>query len=244
LIELVSDATVASGRHAGLTPAKIAVLSWPGQPEFPEDETSGVHWVHAEDWMTYQKRTFVTPGFPGYISGHSTFSRAAAEVMTAFTGSKWFPHGLGSYTITHLINEAGPTQPVTLQWASYYDAADQVGLSRIWGGIHPPVDDFTGRVVGSQVGKGAWELALKFFDGSVINSEVRLLARQLDSSNLELRFNAVRGLYYRIQTAANVDGPYSDGGAPGQRALEASVTSRNSLADPQKFFRVSASLTP
>ena len=31
--------------------------------------------------MPYQKRTFVTPAFPGYISGHSTFSRAAAEVL-------------------------------------------------------------------------------------------------------------------------------------------------------------------
>jgi hypothetical protein len=119
LIELVTDTSVSSGRHPGLTPGKIALHCWPGQPESPEEETSGVQWVHAEDWMTYQKKTFVTPGFPGYISGHSTFSRAAAEVMTAFTGSKWFPHGLGSYTITRLVNEAGPTQPVTLQWASY-----------------------------------------------------------------------------------------------------------------------------
>jgi hypothetical protein len=44
-------------------------------------------------------------------------------------------HGLGSYTITKLINEAGPTEPVTLQWASYYDAADQVGPADL-GGIH------------------------------------------------------------------------------------------------------------
>jgi hypothetical protein len=182
LIELVTDASVASGHHFGLTPGKIAVLSWPGQPEFPEDETSGVRWVHAEDWIAYQRKTFVTPAFPGYISGHSTFSRAAAEAVAAFTGSKWFPHGLGSYTITHLINEAGPTQPVTLQWASYYDAADEVGLSRIWGGIHPPADDFAGRRVGSEVGMGAWELARKFFDGSVIDSEVQLTTRRLDGS--------------------------------------------------------------
>ena len=33
------------------------------------------------------------PPFPGYVSGHSTFSRAAAEVMTAFTGSEYFPGG-------------------------------------------------------------------------------------------------------------------------------------------------------
>jgi hypothetical protein len=244
LIELVTDATVASGRHAGLTPGKIAVLSWPGQPEFPEEETSGVKWVHAEDWITYQKKTFVTPGFPGYISGHSTFSRSAAEVMAAFTGTKWFPHGLGSYSITKLINEVGPTQPVTLQWASYYDAADQVGLSRIWGGIHPPVDDFAGRRVGSEVGKGVWELAQKFFDGSVINSGINLTTRKLDGNNVEVRFNAVRGLYYKVQGSENVAGPYTDGGGPGQVALEASIASTNAASGAQKFFRVSASLLP
>ncbi len=244
LIELVTDATVASGRHAGLTPGKIAVFCWPGQPQFPDTDTSGVHWIHAEDFMPYQKKTFVTPAFPGYISGHSTFSRAAAEAVTAFTGSKWFPNGLGSYTITKLINEFGPTQPVTLQWASYYDAADQVGLSRIWGGIHPPVDDFAGRRVGAQVGKTAWELTRKFFDGSVINSEVKLTNRQVDANGVEVRFNAVRGLYYRVESSTNVEGPYTNGGGAGEVALEASMASTNSSAGPQKFFRVSASLTP
>jgi hypothetical protein len=163
--------------------------------------------------------------------------------MTAFTGSKWFPNGLGSFTITKLINEAGPTQPVTLQWASYYDAADQAGLSRIWGGIHPPVDDFGGRRVGAQVGTNVWNLAQKFFDGSVINSEIRLTSRKLDGNSMELRFNAVRGLYYTVQSAANVQGPYS-GAGPGQVALEASVATTNSLNEAQKFFRVSASLAP
>jgi hypothetical protein len=244
LIEIVTDATVASGRHAGLTPGKIAVFSWPGQPEFPETETSGVRWVHADQWMTYQKKTFVTPAFPGYISGHSTFSRSAAEAMTAYTGSKWFPHGLGTYTLPSLVNEVGPTQPVTLQWASYYDAADQVGLSRIWGGIHPPADDFSGRRVGSQVGTNVWALAQKFFDGSVINSEVHLATRNLGNNNMELRFNAVRGLYYKVHTAANAAGPYSNGGAPGQVALEASIASTNAVSGSQQFFRVSSSLDP
>jgi hypothetical protein len=244
LIELVTDATVASGRHSGLTPGKIAVRSWPGQPEDPATETSGVKWVHAEDWMTYQKKTFVTPGFPGYISGHSTFSRAAAEIMTAYTGTKWFPGGLGTYTLPSLVNEAGPTQPVTLQWASYYDAADQVGLSRIWGGIHPPADDFAGRRVGAEVGQSAWALARKYFDGTVGTTEVNLATRKLDGNNVEVRFNAVRGLFYQVHSAANVEGPYSNGGAASQVALEASVASTNSLADGQKFFRISTSLTP
>jgi hypothetical protein len=244
LIELVTDATVGSGRHAGLTPGKIAALCWPGEPEFPGEETSGVRWVHAEDWIAYQKKTFVTPGFPGYISGHSTFSRSAAEVMTAITGSKWFPHGLGSYTITKLINEAGPTQPVTLQWASYYDAADQVGLSRIWGGIHPPADDLAGRRVGSEAGLSAWALAQKYFNGSVANQAINLVTRRLDGDNVELRFNAVRGLYYKIHTSSNVEGPYGDRGSPSQLALETWVVNTNSVGETRQFFRVSASPNP
>jgi hypothetical protein len=244
LIELVTASSVSSGRHAGLTPGKIAVFSWPGQPEFPDTDVSGVKWVHAEDWITYQKKTFVTPAFPGYISGHSTFSRSAAEAMTAFTGSKWFPNGLGTYTLPGLVNEVGPTQPVTLQWASYYDAADQVGLSRIWGGIHPPADDFSGRRVGSQVGTNVWNLARRFFDGSVTNIPINLTTRKLDNTNAEVRFNAVRGLYYKTLTATNVTGPYGNGGQPGQVAFEASIASTNASGGGNKFLRVSGSLAP
>lgn len=244
LIELVTASSVSSGRHAGLTPGKIAVYAWPGQPEDPLNEVSGVKWVHAEDWMTYQKKTFVTPGFPGYISGHSTFSRAAAEAMTAFTGSKWFPGGLGVYTLPSLVNEAGPTVPVTLQWASYYDAADQVGLSRIWGGIHPPADDLPGRRVGSQVGTNVWALAKRYFDGTVTNIPIHLAVRKLDGTNAEVRSTAVRGLYYKTLTATNVTGPYTDGGQPAQLAYEAYLYSTNSLSSTQKFFRVSGSLAP
>ena len=35
-------------------------------------------WVLAEGWWPYQRPSFVTPPFAGYVSGHSTFSRAAA----------------------------------------------------------------------------------------------------------------------------------------------------------------------
>ncbi len=244
LIELVTSSSVGSGRHAGLSPGKIAIFSWPGQPEFPDTDTSGVHWIHAEDFMPYQKKTFVTPAFPGYISGHSTFSRAAAEVMTAFTGTKWFPNGLGTFTISNLINEFGPTAPVTLQWASYYDAADQVGLSRIWGGIHPPVDDFAGRRVGAQVGTNVWALARSFYDGSVTNYPINLTTRKLDTNNVEVRFSAVRSLYYKVLTSTNVEGPYTDSGQLSQRALEASIPITNSLGGNRKFFRVSGSLAP
>ncbi len=176
LIELVTAGTAKTGgRHAGLVVGKIALLAWPGQPANPSSQHSGVRWIHAENWTTYQKKNFVTPAFPGYVSGHSTFSRSAAEVLTAITGSEFFPGGLGTYTApanTTLTFESGPTTDVQLQWATYYDAADQAGLSRIWGGIHPPADDFGGRRAGAQVGKQAWASARQYFDGSVLTGGI------------------------------------------------------------------------
>lgn len=117
--------------------------------------------------MPYQLPTFVTPAFQGYASGHSTFSRAAAEVLTGFTGSPYVPGGLDEWTTKPgtLKVEAGPTKDVTLQWATYYDAADMAGQSRLFGGIHIQADDFTGRKLGAECGKEAWALAQKFYAG-------------------------------------------------------------------------------
>jgi hypothetical protein len=119
---------------------------------------AGVGWVPAAEWVPYQRPTFVSPAFAGYVSGHSTFSRAAAEVLTAITGSPWFPGGLQTATIVTgaLAHEPGPSADVELQWATYADAADQAGRSRILGGIHIPADDHAGRRVGAEVGRTAW----------------------------------------------------------------------------------------
>ena len=120
-------------------------------------------------WTTYQLPTFVTPAFAGYVSGHSTFSRAAAEVMAAFTGSEYFPGGSSQYTLERgsLIFEFGPTGDITLEWATYFDAADQAGQSRLFGGIHIQADDFAGRIIGSACGRDAWQLAQAYFAGTV-----------------------------------------------------------------------------
>ena len=170
LVEVVTRASSAPGhRHAVLADhvGEIAIRAWQGPPEDPT-RRAGVGWILATSWMPYQRPTFVTPAFPGYVSGHSTFSRAAAEVMTAFTGSRYFPGGLfeslsprGSLDV-----ERGPSRAVVIQAASYYDAADQAGVSRIYGGIHISEDDFAGRRIGSACGKQALALARRYFDGS------------------------------------------------------------------------------
>jgi len=170
LIEVITKESSAAGqRHAALADSvgKIAIRTWRGPPK-DATQTSGVDWILGERWMPYQKATFVTPAFPGFVSGHSTFSRAAAEVLAAYTGSRFFPGGLftAHQGTGSLTTERGPSKPVTLQWATYYDAADQAGISSIYGGIHIAVDDFAGRRIGSRVGKQAWTLAQRYFAGT------------------------------------------------------------------------------
>jgi len=164
LIELITkDKTETGGTMQTLVgnEGKIAVRAW------RQGITPHVDWILGTTWMPYQLPTFVTPSFQGYISGHSTFSRAAAEVMTAITGSEYFPGGLSESTLKagSFRIEPGPTADVTLEWATYYDAADQAGQSRLFGGIHVQADDFTGRVVGSTCGKDAWTAAQRYYAG-------------------------------------------------------------------------------
>ena len=162
------DLAGAAKEHVG----KIKVFGWRG-PDYIEDpatDEAGVGWILAENWWPYQRPTFVTPPFAGYVSGHSTYSRAAAEVLTALTGDPYFPGGMSGFEIEaneFLVFEDGPSVDMTLQWASYRDAADQCSLSRIWGGIHPPVDDIPGRLIGIDIGRDAFALAAAYFTGSV-----------------------------------------------------------------------------
>jgi hypothetical protein len=176
LVEVVTKESSAPGqRHAALAghEGEIAIRAWSGNPKDPKTQTGGVHWILAIDWVPFQVPTFVTPSFPGYASGHSTFSRASAEVLTGFTGSEYFPGGLDEWTTKagSLKVEAGPTKDVTLQWATYYDAADLAGLSRLYGGIHISTDDFAGRKVGSACGTAAWARAQQYFSGQVTAAE-------------------------------------------------------------------------
>jgi len=158
-----------SNQHVG----KIKLFTWRGHDFIGNTETdqAGVGWILAEDWYPYQRPTFVTPPFAGYVSGHSTYSRAAAELMTMMTGSEFFPGGIGEFTAKaneFLVFEEGPSVDVVLQWATYKDASDQTSLSRIWGGIHPPADDIPGRFIGKAVAEDVFDFAVPYFEGTLI----------------------------------------------------------------------------
>ncbi len=171
LVEVITAETAEAGeRHSGLVghEGEIAALSYAGNPPDLETEIGGVEWILAIDWVPYQAPTFVTPSFSGYVSGHSTFSRASAEVLTGITGTEFFPGGLGEWAIAAdaLEFEAGTDNGITLQWATYQDASDQAGVSRLYGGIHVRADDFAGRIIGAEVGTAAWKLAQTYYGGA------------------------------------------------------------------------------
>ena len=166
-IELVSAGDPLAGVNDENV-GKIKLYAWRGPTYINEPATdqAGVGWILAENWWPYQRPTFVTPPFAGYISGHSTYSRAAAEVLTRLTGDPYFPGGMSSFEIEaneFLVFEEGPSVDMTLQWATYRDAADRTSLSRLWGGIHPPADDIPGRRIGEQIGIDAFESARQYF---------------------------------------------------------------------------------
>jgi len=172
-IELVTAETTAPGQrheHLAGSEGKIAIKAWLGPTLItdPDVDQAGVGWMLAENWWPYQRPSFVTPPFAGYVSGHSTYSRGAAEIMTMLTGTPYFPGGMGEFLAPmneFLVFEDGPSMDITLQWATYQDASDQCSLSRIWGGIHPPADDLPGRHMGQEIGPESFTEARRYFNG-------------------------------------------------------------------------------
>ena len=205
-IELIEsgDALAGAGNE---NVGKIKIYAWKG-PDYigdPATDTAHVDWILGTHWWPYQRPTFVSPPFAGYLSGHSTFSRAAAETMSLVTGSEYFPGGMGIFDTTQnefLVFEEGPTEDIELQWATYTDASDQCSLSRIWGGIHPPTDDIKGRIIGHKIGVDAYNLALDYFNGilSVQTPEENLSETKLfpipftNSLNISSNYNGLMGV--------------------------------------------------
>ncbi len=208
--ELVTaESSAPGGRHEGFASyvGQVVVKGWPGEPVDPTTEVAGTRWILGRNWIPYQRKTFVTPAFPGYVSGHSTFSRAGAEILAAITGTPFFPGGVASYPFKaheYLIFEDGPNQDLALQWATYFDAADQAARSRLFGGIHIEADDFHGRMAGSQAGKSVWAAVQKYFDGSVLTEGIPSSIRMLPGE-CEFTFHTVRGMGYTVQTSVDLE---------------------------------------
>ncbi len=125
----------------------------------------GTQWIDGKDWRPYQAASVVTPPFPEFISGHSIFSAAAAEVLKRYTGSDDFG---GSVTIAAGSSrvEPGlvPATAVTLSWTTFSVAADEAGISRRYGGIHFIEGDVQSRALGRLIGKQAYLRAQQYIN--------------------------------------------------------------------------------
>ena len=135
------------------------VLAWGGPGQ-------GTQLIDGSEWPPYQRNETPTPPFAEYVSGHSTFSAAAAEVLQLATGSDEFGDSFTAPVGTSVL-EPGvtPTSDVTLFWPTFSDAADESGISRLYGGIHFTEGDLNGRTLGREVGREVWNEAQSFING-------------------------------------------------------------------------------
>ena len=127
----------------------------------------GTQTIPGQSWKPYQIGTVVTPPFPEYVSGHSGFSAAGAEILRRFTGSDTFGYLVqiargSSRTEPGLV----PASDLTFFWTSFTEAGDAAGMSRRFGGIHFQAGDLNSRVLGRLVGAEVWAKAQTYVDGT------------------------------------------------------------------------------
>jgi hypothetical protein len=125
----------------------------------------GVGPMDGAAWKPFQPDWFPTPPFAEYTSGHSAFSAAGAEILKRYAGSDAFGHSVTIPARSLKAEPTTPASPVTLAWATFSAAADEAGISRIYGGIHFRDGDVRSRVMGRQCGAQAWEKAKAFWEG-------------------------------------------------------------------------------
>ena len=131
-------------------------LSWggPGRGAVP---------MEGEGWTPY----IPTPPFPEYVSGHSTFSAAAAEIVKCFFCDNRYVQQVtiqpGGSRIEGACEPALPTEPVTLSWNTVDEMAKEAAESRLYGGIHFKDGCEKGMELGKQVALCVWHKATTEF---------------------------------------------------------------------------------
>lgn len=99
-----------------------------------------------------------TPPFPAYTSGHSTFSAASARILALYFGTDNIPFSAPSPD-----PERWPLvlTGVTRSWSSFSEAAEEAGMSRIYGGIHWQFDNTAGLKAGERIADQVVDIHLR-----------------------------------------------------------------------------------
>ncbi len=139
--------------------AKYSTNLWRPIDAIREADTDGNAGTIADtNWLPLLK----TPPFPSYVSGHSTFSAAAATVLTSLLGDNI------AFATTIDPQNAPSQRPladdkiITRQFTSFSQVADEAGMSRIYGGIHFAFDNAAGLELGKIVGASVLQLTKPF----------------------------------------------------------------------------------
>lgn len=151
------------------------IIAWGGAGK-------GVVEMRAEDWHPYSPLTFITPPFPGYPSGHSTASGAAAKMLELFTGSDRFgeveKRKAGDLTepgvdCKVMMKHLGkfPLDPnvscdVALKLPTFSATAEMAGISRVMGGYHIQTDNIDGLKLGRTIAAYSWPKYQAYFNGT------------------------------------------------------------------------------
>lgn len=123
--------------------------------------------IDAGTWTPYNPGSNLTPSFPGWVSGHATFSAASAAVLRAFTGSDYFGFWTTLPPNFGRVEPGVPRLPTTIVYPTFTAAANEAALSRLLAGIHFSDDNKVGLALGDLAGKQAWEKAQYYFDGGL-----------------------------------------------------------------------------
>ncbi len=137
---------------------QIRAWGGPGRP---------IEWIPGEKWIPYNPGSNLTPAFPGWISGHSTFSSASAAVLRSFTGSDTFGYTTVIPANFGRVESGVPAVPTTVSYATFSAAAAEAGLSRLLGGIHFADDNTVGQALGGLIGQQAFAKAQFLYDGGL-----------------------------------------------------------------------------
>ncbi len=119
--------------------------------------------IKGENWLPFSPSTFVTPPFPGYVSGHSCVSASCAKVLELFTGNDHF----GEIEVRQccVLTETGG-ETVKLDLPTFSATAEMAGLSRIMGGYHIAADNVAGLKLGRDVAEVVWAKAQACLGGT------------------------------------------------------------------------------
>lgn len=136
--------------------------------------------VSSSLWKPYQPYTSITPSFPDFISGHSTFSSVGARILNKLIGNnllnlnlsidgtfmkyvsplfsnnnkiedRFYLHCFTIFPQSSEIEHTVPNKAITLTYSSWDDMALEAGISRIYGGIHYDSSNYAGYLVGNKI---------------------------------------------------------------------------------------------